>query len=239
MTLKEEFKSTGNWLFKYRSFLPLIIVPFLFYCLLTHLEMYIQKGLFYTGLAISYIGECIRIYTVAYIPTGTSGRNTKQQIATSLNTQGIYSIVRHPLYLGNFFIYLGPFIFTGNIYGILIFILIFWIYYERIMYAEEAFLMDKFKPQYQEWSLRTPCIIPKPSLYTHINAKFSLRKVLEKEYSGICGIIVIFTILLAFRNYYFNATPLLSNIWRLLFILNIVLYISLKTSKIIRRIKKK
>ena len=129
MALKNEFEITGNWLFKYRSFLPLIIIPFLFYCILTPLEIYIQKILLYTGITISYIGECIRIFTIAYVPDGTSGRNTKKQLASKLNKYGIYSTVRHPLYLGNFFIFLGTFIFTGNIYGIIIFILIFWIYH--------------------------------------------------------------------------------------------------------------
>ena len=239
MALINEFKDTGNWLFKYRSFLPLIIIPFLFYCVLTPIETCIQKILLYSGIAISYIGECIRIYTIAYVPAGTSGRNTKQQLATSLNIQGIYSIVRHPLYLGNFFIFLGPFIFAGNIYGIVIFILIFWVYYERIMFAEEAFLMDKFKDKYQEWSLKTPAIIPNPILYSHINAKFSLQKVFEREYSGICGIIVIYTLLLAYRNYSFNVVPILSDYWKVLFIVNTMLYISLRTFKKIRLIQKK
>ena len=108
MALKNEFEVIGNWLFKYRSFLPLIIIPFLFYCLLTPLEIYIQKILLYTGITISYMGECIRIFTIAYVPAGTSGRNTKQQLASKLNKYGIYSTVRHPLYLGNFFIFLGP-----------------------------------------------------------------------------------------------------------------------------------
>ena len=128
MALKNEFEVAGNWLFKYRSYIPCLIIPFLLYSILTPLDIYIQKKLFYTGLTISYIGECIRIYTIAYVPAGTSGRNTKQQFATSLNKFGIYSIVRHPLYLGNFLIFLGPFIYTGNIYGISIFILFFCIY---------------------------------------------------------------------------------------------------------------
>ena len=85
MALKNEFEITGNWLFKYRSFLPLIIIPFLFYCVLTPFEMYIQNRLFYTGLAISYLGECIRIYTIAYVPVRTSGRNTKQQLLFQLS----------------------------------------------------------------------------------------------------------------------------------------------------------
>ena len=122
MALKNEFEVTGNWMFKYRSFLPLFIIPFLFYCTLIPIEIYIQKILLYTGIGISFTGECIRIFTIAYVPSGTSGRNTKQQLASKLNRHGIYSTVRHPLYLGNFFIFLGPFIFTGNIYGIIIFI---------------------------------------------------------------------------------------------------------------------
>ena len=66
MALKNEFEVTGNWLFKYRSFLPLIIIPFLFYCILTPLEIYIQEILLYIGITISYMGECIRVFTRVY-----------------------------------------------------------------------------------------------------------------------------------------------------------------------------
>ena len=231
MALKNEFKTSGDWLFKHRSYLPLIIIPFLFYCVLTPLETYIQISLLYAGLTISYIGECIRMYTIAYVPDGTSGRNTRRQLATSLNKQGIYSIVRHPLYLGNFLIFLGPFVFTGNIFGIIIFTLIFFIYYERIMFAEEVFLMDKFEKEYEIWSLRTPAFIPNPMLFTPFKTKFSLRKVLEREYPGICGVILIFTILLVYRNYSFNVIPIISNNWKVLFIINTLLYIFIRTYK--------
>ena len=104
MSLKNEFEISGNWLFKHRSYLPLIILPLLFYSLFTPAKISFNL-LFYVGLSISLLGECIRIITVAFAPTGTSGRNTKQQKATSLNQTGIYSIVRHPLYLGNFLIF--------------------------------------------------------------------------------------------------------------------------------------
>ena len=143
MSLNNEFEATGNWLFKHRSFLPLIIVPFLFYCLLTPVNNF-YNTLFYAGLAVSLLGECVRIFTIAFVPAGTSGRNTRQQLATSLNQTGIYSTVRHLLYLGNFFMFLGLFLFTGNIYGIIILIFAFWIYYERIMFAEEAYLIISF-----------------------------------------------------------------------------------------------
>ena len=183
MSLNNEFESTGDWLFKHRSFLPLIIVPFLFYCLLTPVNNF-YNTLFYAGLVVSLLGECVRIFTIAFVPAGTSGRNTKQQLATSLNQTGIYSTVRHPLYLGNFFMFLGPFIFTGNIYGIIILILAFWIYYERIMFAEEAYLIKSFGVEYENWSSITPAFIPNIFLFSPINSKFSLKKVSERNLAG-------------------------------------------------------
>jgi len=236
MSLKNEFSITGNWLFKYRSFLPLIIIPLLFYCLLSPVNN-LYSLLFYSGLTVSLLGECIRIFTVAFVPAGTSGQNTKQQFATSLNQTGIYSMVRHPLYLGNFFMYLGPFIFAGNIYGIIIFILTFWIYYERIMFAEEAYLIAKFGSEYENWSSKTPAFMPDFFSYFPINSKFSLKKVLEREYSGVCGVFIIFTIVLIFRNYYFNFNPIISMAWKGIFLCNIFMYTILRILKKNRRRK--
>ena len=231
MSLNREFESTGNWLFKRRSFLPLFIIPFLFYLLLGSISDDLECILLYSGLIISFIGEGIRIFTVAYAPPGTSGRNTKQQLANTLNTTGIYSLLRHPLYLGNFFMLLGPFIFTGNIYGIFIFIFIFWLYYERIMYAEESFLIHKFENEYSEWASDTPAFIPKISAYLPANRKFSFQNVIEREYSGFCAVIVIFTLMVGFRNFNANIHPILSESWKILFSLNALLYIFLRSMK--------
>ena len=90
-----------------------------------------------------------------------SGRNTVQgQIADELNTKGLYSIVRNPLYVGNYFLWLGIAMLTCNPWFIAIFTLIFWIYYERIVFAEEEFLRKKFGDAYLEWTVRTPIFIP-------------------------------------------------------------------------------
>ena len=105
------------------------------------------------------------------------------------------------------------------------------------MFAEEAYLIKSFGIEYENWSFKTPAFIPNIFLYSPINSKFSLKKVLESEYSGICGIFVIFTILLAFRNYYFNFHPIISHTWSAIIISNIFMYIILRTLKKIRRRK--
>lgn len=77
----------------------------------------VQTKTILTGLAIflSVLGFWIRSVAIATTPKGTSGRNTKEgQVAESLNTTGIYSMIRHPLYLGNYLMWIGIVLFTYN-----------------------------------------------------------------------------------------------------------------------------
>lgn len=113
MALQEELERHGNWLFKRRSNLPLIILVvglYVHWHTETHPGVFILEDTCYEiyyetcCLIIALLGLALRIYTVGYTPANTSGRNTEQgQVADKLNTTGIYSAVRHPLYLGNFF----------------------------------------------------------------------------------------------------------------------------------------
>ena len=52
-------------------------------------------------IALAFVGLAIRVFTVGFVPAGTSGRKHDGQIAETLNTTGIYSLTRNPLYLGN------------------------------------------------------------------------------------------------------------------------------------------
>ena len=62
----------------------------------------------------------MRFYTVGTTPKETSGRNTNQQVAAVLNSTGMYSMLRHPLYLGNYLIWVGLSIATFNLYFVMI-----------------------------------------------------------------------------------------------------------------------
>ena len=146
MPLIEEYIKTGNWLFKYRSYLPISLFV-LYYIGLIQVDISSKLFQQYNWLVfcfcVSLLGQFIRIISVGKVPIGTSGRNTKQQKAVSVNKSGIYSIVRPPLYLGNYFMWLGMILLIPIIWLQIVFSLIYWIYYERIMISDEEFLGDK------------------------------------------------------------------------------------------------
>src|SRR5690606_40503342 len=139
MALQEELRTQGDFLFKHRSYLPLIILVvglavFAFgkYFGTECASAFCMEIYLYISLAVSLFGLLIRILTVGYTPHNTSGRNTKEgQVAGEVNSTGIYSTVRHPLYLGNFFMWLGVAMITANAWFIVAFILFYMFYYER------------------------------------------------------------------------------------------------------------
>ncbi|MCF7911975.1 MAG: isoprenylcysteine carboxylmethyltransferase family protein [Candidatus Cloacimonetes bacterium] len=195
MTLQEHLEKSGIWLFRWRSYLPIIVIGLILVAM--YRFEYIGKShkldvyweLF--CLLLCFIGLGVRIYTIGHIPKGTSGRNTKKQVADSLNTKGIYSIVRNPLYLGNFIIYAGVVLFAHSFWIALIYILIFWLYYERIIYAEESFLIRKFGAEYLEWAEQTPAFIPRFKNFQKSDLRFSLRNALKREYHGFFALVIV------------------------------------------------
>lgn len=235
MPLQEEFEQQGNFLFKHRSYIPILI-------LLASFIIYTNSirdgkdpfgtGIVYLSLGVSIIGLLIRIYTVGHSPANTSGRNTAAgQVADTLNQQGIYSIVRHPLYLGNFLMYLGFALLPMSIFFVIIFCLLFWIYYERIMFAEEQFLRGKFNTMYLNWALKTPAFIPNFSLFNSAEIHFSWKKILKKEKNGLAALFFIFWIFYILRNYLMGKVILDYSFWTLAMVICILLYFILKFIK--------
>jgi protein-S-isoprenylcysteine O-methyltransferase Ste14 len=211
MALREEMELHGNWLFRYRSILPLFVLFFGFgVFIISNISpsdyFLINPNKFdyylYLCLFVSLFGLFIRVFTVGYTPNRTSGRNVKQQVADTLNTSGIYSIVRHPLYLGNFFMWLGPILLTGNFWFVLVICLFYWVYYERIMFAEESFLRRKFGEKYIQWASNVPAFIPKFRGYIKPEIEFNWKKVLKKEKNGLVAVFIIFCLFDLINEYF-------------------------------------
>lgn len=203
MALQEEWTKRGQWLFRYRGTAPLLLlIPGLGIYLYNKVNPSFNFPRFdlpeqtyeLICLVVSLFGLVIRIYTVGHTPKNTSGRNIKQQRADSLNTTGIYSLVRHPLYVGNFFMWLGVALLTENPWFIIVFCLIYWIYYERIMFAEEQFLRKKFGDSYLKWAEKVPAFFPRFRGFIPPDTPLSWKKVLKKEKNGLAATFLVFFI---------------------------------------------
>ena len=126
MALIHEFERSGNWLFKRRSWLPVLLIApglaVMYYVNRQSILYNLSEELIF--LMISLFGQLIRVITVGFAPGNTSGRNTSYgQLADEINTSGIYSVVRHPLYVGNFFMWLGPALFLRSAWFAIVFTL--------------------------------------------------------------------------------------------------------------------
>jgi protein-S-isoprenylcysteine O-methyltransferase Ste14 len=233
--LSFQFVRQGNWLFRWRSFLPLLLAPMLVGAMLnfTYPEgSPVMDRVWETVCAlVAMLGIAIRGYTVGHRPPGTSGGNTTKQRARTLNVTGAYSLLRHPLYLGNFFVWFGVAMEPRSVTVLLVLPLIFCLYYERIMMAEEAFLLDRFGDKFKEWAARTPALIPNPKLWVPPGEPFSWRKVVRREYSSVFAVITIFTLLEIIGDYAVTGLVDFEPGWAILFGLCAAAYLAIMYAK--------
>jgi protein-S-isoprenylcysteine O-methyltransferase Ste14 len=221
MALQQEWEVQGNFLFRYRSHLPLLLLPAGFwvmsYMVVRQGDLFDDQGITYlemASLSLSFLGLIIRILTVGFTPKNTSGRNTAQgQVADSLNTSGIYSVVRHPLYLGNYFMWLGTAILAGDVWFWISFTLLYALYYERIMYAEEQFLTRKFGEAYTSWASSTPAFFPALRRWHGPVLSFSWKKVAKKEKNGLFAIFLLVFLFQCWQHYLLHGGWLAEKTW--------------------------
>lgn len=72
---------------------------------------------------------------------------------------GVFSIVRHPIYLGSILVYFGFIIISLSIIAFCIWVIII-IFYYFISRYEEKVLIDKLGAQYEDYTREVPMFIP-------------------------------------------------------------------------------
>ncbi len=234
---KEHFALIGPFFFRWRGYLFLLFVPIFLLSFFgsafpfdSHLlDLSWEIGCF----LISLLGFSVRVLTVGSVPRGTSGRSTWKLNATVLNTTGMYSIVRHPLYLGNYFMTLGISLFPRTWFLPIIVSLAFVVYYRIVIFSEEEYLESKFGDEFRAWAAKVPMIVPRFNNYQAPKLPFNWKATLRREFYGLFGIIGAFFGLdfvgdfIAYRKITFD--PL----WTPLFMIGLVFFL------VIRILKKK
>jgi protein-S-isoprenylcysteine O-methyltransferase Ste14 len=232
MQLIDEMEATGRWLFRWRSYLPFVTVVLLFVAL-DHFTYpfgshWWDEAWESVCLAASLAGLALRVVTTGYAPKGMSGRNMKRQVAEQLNTTGMYSIVRNPVYVGNFLIALGMSLFPRLWWIPLVYTLLFALYYERIVFAEEVFLRREFGRRFEDWAARTPAFLPRPSRWQPPASPFNLRKVLRQEHQTLFGIIVVFYCLEVVGDYFVDHELFADAAWNVAMALAVIFFLTIR-----------
>ncbi len=144
----------GAVLFRNRSWLP---VPFLLVTLLapSHASWYNWIA----GFVLIFVGEMIRLAGVA--GAGTVTRRRSRDVQRLVN-YGVFGWVRNPLYVGNFFIWMGFVVISGVLWFLPLAIVIFAVEYSLIVAYEEGVLESIFGAEYLAYKQTTPRWIPRP-----------------------------------------------------------------------------
>jgi protein-S-isoprenylcysteine O-methyltransferase Ste14 len=236
VALADEMGEQGIWLFRWRSYLPIGLLILLFPASLLGLHWPFGSYAFhirweFACLMLSFLGLALRCAAVGCVPAGTSGRGTYTQLAHELNTTGWYSVVRHPLYLGNYLIGLGVTLVWFDWWAPVIYTLFFWVYYERIMFAEEQFLEARFGDEFRAWAASTPAIIPRFSLWHPSPLPFSFRTVLRREYSGLMLLVLLHAGMEVIEHMWLDRRVYLGPYWSMTLILAVGIYVTLSRLK--------
>ena len=191
----------GNFFFKYRNLLFIFLYlalfipsPGIFSEEAFGVNYYLYPVIL--GLSITIFGQLIRGVTIslAYIVRG--GKN-KEVYADELVTEGIFTHCRNPLYVGNILMLVGVGILINSLLFVVIFIPLFLFIYQAIVLAEEQFLRNKFKGQFDTYCSKVSrWLINFEGLGKTISGmNFNGKRWLIKEYNTqtvwLTGIVII------------------------------------------------
>lgn len=222
----------GNFFFHYRNFFFPVLYATLF---IPGPNVFANETLaFVLGLAIIIFGITTRCTTIGleYIVRGGLQRKI---YAEKLVTEGIYSVCRNPMYLGNLSILLGFGIFANSaLFTFIIFPVYLFIYY-AIIKAEEDFLFGMFGDEFTAFRKNVHALIPKFSKLDSAfkGYQFNWNKVVMKEYNSLFLYSIGLLVLMLYREqislnaFIFIAAPIS------------VLYLAVKVVKKNRKAKKR
>lgn len=108
------------------------------------------RELFWPGAVIAVVGILVRLYASGFVMKNKE-----------LATTGPYSLMRHPLYTGNILMLVGFCLANGMLWPWLVGAFFLWFWYPPTIAYEDKKLHGIFGDSWQEWSSRTPALVPR------------------------------------------------------------------------------
>ena len=190
----------GGWLFRSRSWLPVPLV------LLLLIGDWGRVGtpwiMASIGIALVVLGELMRVWAVRQI--GVISRTRAGRLGR-LVTEGPFSLVRNPLYVGNLLLWTGFTVWSGKLWLLAVCWTIFLLQYSAIIRLEEGLLTERFGEEYTTYVARVPRWWPKlTNLAAALRdrAHHPWRDTLFSERGTLIAIAVISTLLVVARRWW-------------------------------------
>jgi protein-S-isoprenylcysteine O-methyltransferase Ste14 len=178
-------------------------------------------------LALSFLGLGIRAVAGHALREKYAGQ-TGRKLGGSLNTSGMYSIVRHPRYLGDFLIGLGVVLVPFAWWPPLIYSIAFYVYYTRVMNVDEKLLRAQAGSSFDRWAEVTPACVPQIRKWRPSEYPFSFRSFLEREHKGILLIIALHASIEWLEHWILEQRILTEAFWILLVAAGLAIYVAAK-----------
>lgn len=195
----------GRFLFHFRGYIfPIIVLGVLLFS--TPRYAFGRADLHYVlvalGMLVALLGLGVRALTIGYEYIVRGGRN-RQVYADQLVQGGIYAHTRNPMYLGNGLIILGAALIVNAPEFYFVGLPLTMLYYAAIIAAEEAYLREKFGPEFAAFCTNINRIFPKLSGFRNSvkDMRFNWRRVLVKEYNTFFMAVLILAGLVVWDDY--------------------------------------
>lgn len=196
----------GNTLFRWRNALFPVVFALLFAWVQPMPAGYLRTVLEAAGLILVLGGAGVRLAVAGVHYIKRAGAANRIQAGT-LHTDGLFSAVRNPLYVGNILMGAGFLALLGNPVACFPGILVVILTYRAIVAAEEDYLFRTFDDAYARYFTSVPRWLPHPNtlLTAMAGTTFSWRRAVAMEYSTL-GAVLLGLISLDMRDELRNST---------------------------------
>jgi len=178
-----------------RGIIPILIVPLATLLVVGYasplVSLHFHEVCEIFCLLLSFVGLAIRMLAAGYLSAEPTNDASPPRCRKTLFTDGIFSIVRYPRYLGDYFIGLGVVLIPFVWWLPVLYSLAFWLYYKHIIANEDEVARRKFGRRFDEWAAATPALIPRVSRWRPARTPFSFRTALRREHTALLLVVAL------------------------------------------------
>ena len=180
----------GNFLFRHRNWAFPALVGGFFALAIPPADIFGSETLEHikdcVAIIIAVVGLAIRALVIGHDHVRRAGKG-KAVHASQLYTDGMFSVCRNPLYVGNVLVFFGIFLMHGNPWTLLLGWSSYVFVYCTIVAAEEAYLQRTFGSSYDDYCRSVPRWFPRLSRIKNADLlqQLNWRRVILVEYPTI------------------------------------------------------